>query len=60
MRDVDIIVLRQIWKAIQAITSNSDYFCTSSNSTVFKVWANDIKNSSFQNLWMTRNRTENK
>ena len=55
---MDIIVLRQIWEAVQAITSNSDYFCTSGNSTVFEVLANDIKNSRFQNLWMTRNRTE--
>jgi hypothetical protein len=47
MRDVDIIVLHQIWKAVQAITRNSDYFCTSGNSTEFKVWSDDIKNSSF-------------
>jgi hypothetical protein len=47
MRDVDIIVLRQIREAVQAITRNSDYFCTSGNSTIFKVLTNDIKNSSF-------------
>ena len=57
MRNVDIIILRQIWKAVQAITRNSDYLCTCSNSTVFKVLTNDIKNSSFQNFWMSRNRT---
>ena len=57
MRDVDVIVLRQIWKTVQAITRNSDYLCSSSNSTEFKVWADDIKNSSFRDLWMTCNRT---
>ena len=58
MRDVDIVVLRQVWKIVQAITRNSNDLCTRCNRTIFKVWSDYIKHSSFQNLWMTRNRTK--
>ena len=58
MRDVDIVDLCQIWKTVQAITCNSDDFCTSCKRTIFKVWSNDIKHGSLQNFWMTRNRTK--
>ena len=54
---MDIIVLRQIWKTVQAVTRNSDDFYASCNRTIFKVWSDNVEHSSFKDLWMARNRT---
>ena len=57
MRDMYVIVLRQIWETIQAIVNDGDDFCPGCNGSCFEVRTDDIKHSGLREVRMTRYRT---
>jgi hypothetical protein len=50
---MDLIVLSQVWEAIQAITEKRKEFGTSGYQTMLGVGSDDVKNCCFRDLWMS-------
>jgi hypothetical protein len=53
MRYMDLIVLSEVWEAIQAITEKRKEFGTGCYQTMLGVRSDDVKNCRFCGLWMS-------
>ena len=56
MRQMYVIVLRQIWEAVYAVIGHRDDFGTRSYRPMFQIRTNYIEEGCLEKLWMTGDR----
>ena len=54
MGDVDVIVLRKVWEAIETVIRNSYDLSSSCDEARPQILRDDIKDSGLGDSWMTR------
>ena len=54
MRDVNVVVLRKVWEAIETVIRNSYDFSSSCDKARPQILRDDIKDGGLGDSWMTR------
>ena len=58
MRDVNVVVLREVWEAIETVIRNSYDLSPSCDKARPQILRDDIKDSGLGDSWMTRHGTK--